>query len=214
MRVLVAKCPHCSRPVEATAEKLHEPVDCPHCRRPFEIEVPKVQVAEVRDVPDEAAERSGRLVKEPEERVLIVRHPAIFRAHPFRFVGCVLLIGLASYGAFYGWTSSAPIILWIAGACVAAGLVLLMIWWLMALATTLTVTESRTMLRKGLLSRTTSEVEHDDIRNVQMDQSFFERLFGVGDIGISSSGQDDLEIVARSIPRPGEVVSAIRANQH
>lgn len=213
MRVLVAKCPHCSRPVEATAEKLHEPVDCPHCRRPFEMEVPKVQVAEVREVSDEAAEQSGRLVKEPEDRVLIVRHPAIFRAHPFRFLGCVLLIGVAGYGAFYGWTSSNPFLLWIAAACALAGVVLMLIWWLMALATTLTVTESHTILRKGLLSRTTSEVEHDDIRNVQMDQSFFERLFGVGDIGISSSGQDDLEIVARSIPRPSEVISAIRDNQ-
>lgn len=212
MRVLIAKCPHCGQPVEATNEKLHEPVDCPHCRRPFEIEVPRAQVAAVREVPDGAAQ-SRRQVQETEERVLIKTHPAIFRGRPFRFLGCLLLMGTGLAGSFFGWTGSNPLILWAAAACGAAGLVVLLAWWTVAIATTLTITDSRTILRKGLLSRATSEVEHDDIRNVQMDQSVLERLFGVGDIGISSSGQDDLEVVVRSVPHPEKIVRTIRENQ-
>jgi hypothetical protein len=212
MRLLIAKCPHCGRSVEATSDKLHEPVDCPHCRGPFEIEVPKVRVAEVRDVAEEESPPSRR-VTETSERVLIKTHPAIFRGRPLRFVACLVLIALGGAGVFYGWTSANSLLLWGGAAAVAAGLFILAGWWLAALATTLTVTESRTVLRKGIFSRTTSEVEHDDIRNLQLDQSMMERLFGVGDIGISSSGQDDLEIVARAIPRPQNVLHVIRENQ-
>lgn len=213
MRVFVAKCPHCSQTVEATTEKLCEPVDCPHCDRPFEIEIPKAEVDAVRDIPDQEAAQSGRLVQEIPEQVLVKTHPAMFRAHPFRFVGCLLLLGLGGAGVFYGVTWSNPLALWSGAACLLAGLALLAIWWALVLATTLTVTDRRTTLRKGLFARTTSEVEHDDIRNVQMDQSVFERIFHVGDIGISSSGQDDLEVVARSIPHPNTVARIIRENQ-
>jgi DNA-directed RNA polymerase subunit RPC12/RpoP len=212
MRVMIAKCPHCGRPVEATTEKLHEPVDCPHCSRPFEMEVPKVRVAEVREVAEEA-ERSPRMVEETSEQVLIETHPAMFRAHPLRFLGVLLLLALAGFGVYSGATSAHPLLLWGAAACLAVLLVLLLVWWLEVRATTLTVTDSRTILRKGLFSRATSEVEHDDIRNIQMDQSFLERLLRVGDIGISSSGQDDLEVIARAIPHPNTVVQTIRDNQ-
>jgi membrane protein YdbS with pleckstrin-like domain len=214
MRVLVAQCPHCAQPVEATSEKLQEPVDCPHCKRPFEIEIPKAQVTQVREISDQAAARSRRLVQETPERELIKTHPAIFRGRPFSFIGCLLLVGLGAAGIVYGWMATTTLLIWIGATVAAAGLVVLLIWWLAALATTLTVTDRRTILRKGLLSRTTSEVEHDDIRNVQMDQSAVERLFGVGDIGISSSGQDDMEIIARSMPRPDEIVRIIRESQN
>ncbi len=213
MRVFVAKCPHCGQEVEATVEKLHGPVDCVHCERPFVIEVPKAQVNAVRDIPEEEAARPGRLVQETPERVLVKTHPAMFRAHPFRFLGCLLLLGLGVGGVFYGMTADNPMALWSGAACGVAGLLLLAIWRAVVLATTLTVSDRRTTLRKGLFSRTTSEVEHDDIRNIQMDQSAFERLFHVGDIGISSSGQDDLEVIARSIPHPNTIVRIIRENQ-
>lgn len=213
MRVLIAKCPHCDRPVEASIEKLYEPVDCPHCQRPFEIEVPRAQVAQVREVPDEFGGRSAGVVQETAERILIRTHPAIFRGRPFRFLGCLILIGIGAAAMFYGWTASNPFVLWSGAACATAGAALLLVWWIAALATTLAVTDSRTILRRGLFARATSEVQHDDIRNVQMDQSVLERLFRVGDIGISSSGQDDLEIVARSIPHPHRVVRTIRENQ-
>lgn len=213
MRVFVTKCPHCGQSVEAASEKLREPVDCPHCQRPFEIEIPKAEVTEIRELADEEAQRSDRLVQETPERVLIETHPAMFRAHPFRFLGCMLLIGLGAFGVFSGWTMGNAIMTWSAAAAAVAGIAFLTVWYMTVLATTLTVTDSRTVLRKGLISRSTSEVEHNDIRNVQMNQSVFERIFHVGDIGVSSSGQDELEVVARSIPHPHTVVQTIRENQ-
>lgn len=215
MRVLTAKCPFCGAPVDATIDKLKEPVDCPKCGRPFEIEIPVVSVSEVREIPDAAADQTTDLVQETGERVLVKTHPAIFRARPLRILGCLILIGLGAAGAYYAWMSGASEhFLWIGAACVLAGLTVLFAWWIGALATSLTLTNRRTILRRGLFSRETTEVQHDDVRNIQMEQSFLERIFHVGDIGISSSGQAGLEIVARSIPHPNTVVRLIRENQN
>lgn len=72
---------------------------------------------------------------------------------------------------------------------VLVGIPIMVIWYLTCLCTRLTVTNQRTTLRHGLLSKHTNEVWHRDVRNVQIDQSFFQRIFGVGRIAISSSGQ-------------------------
>jgi len=106
----------------------------------------------------------------------------MFRNHPFLFILSVILI--AAFGL---------------------GLVILLIWWLQTLGTKLTVTDERITLRKGILSKYTNEVFHTDIRNVQLDQSFFQRLFDVGTIAISTSGQEGIEISVPGIPHPQQV---------
>jgi len=117
-----------------------------------------------------------------EEKVLYEEHPAMFRNHPFLFILSVILI--AAFGL---------------------GLVILLVWWLQTLGTKLTVTDERITLRKGILSKYTNEVFHTDIRNVQLDQSFFQRLFDVGTIAISTSGQEGIEISVPGIPHPQQV---------
>jgi len=114
-----------------------------------------------------------------EELVLYEEHPAMFRNHPFLFILCIILI--AAFGL---------------------GLIILLIWWLQTLGTKLTVTNERITLRKGILSKYTNEVFHTDIRNVQLDQSFFQRVFDVGTIAISTSGQEGIEISVQGIPHP------------
>jgi uncharacterized membrane protein YdbT with pleckstrin-like domain len=117
-----------------------------------------------------------------EEQVLYEEHPAMFRNHPFLFILSIVLI--AAFGL---------------------GLVILLVWWLQTLGTKLTVTNERITLRKGILSKFTNEVFHTDIRNVQLDQSFFQRLFDVGTIAISTSGQEGIEISVQGIPHPQQV---------
>jgi uncharacterized membrane protein YdbT with pleckstrin-like domain len=88
---------------------------------------------------------------------------------------------------------------------VGVGVVILFVWWLQCQATTLTVTQERTILRKGLLSKSTTEVWHKDVRNVQISQGLLQRLLGVGTVGISSAGQGGVEILAVGIPDPAGV---------
>ena len=108
-------------------------------------------------------------------------HPSMFRSRPFAFL---LAVALCAVGI---------------------GLVILLVWWIRTLGTTLTVTSRRTTLRKGLLSKFTSEVFHKDVRNVQVTQTAIQRLFNVGRIDISSAGQGDFEITVEGMRDPNEV---------
>lgn len=123
---------------------------------------------------------------EHDERVLYEAHPAMFRNHPFYFVLCIVLV-----------------------AALGLGLILLLIWWINVLGTKLTVTNEQSTLRKGILSKHTNDVFHSNVRNIQVRQSFMQRLFNVGWIGISSAGQAGLEIEVNGMPDPGKVKEII-----
>lgn len=118
------------------------------------------------------------------ESVLYQRHPAMFRNHP---VGFLIAVALSPVGV---------------------GLLILGTWWLQCLGTTLTVTNRRVSLRRGVLSKHTNDVFHNDIRNIRVDQTLFQRMLGTGYVGISSSGQAGIEIEVNGIPDP-EVVKGL-----
>ena len=121
------------------------------------------------------------------ENVLYQEHPRMFRNHPVVFVLCVVLIVVFGLGAL-----------------------LLLLWWLHVLGTMLTITDRNTTLRRGLLSKKTNEVRHVDVRNLQVGQGVFQRMFGVGKLSISSAGQSDVEITVSGIPQPEEAKELIK----
>jgi len=121
-----------------------------------------------------------------DESVLYEANPSMFKNSPVYFVISVLLI--AAYGA---------------------GLIILLVWWIKCKGTKVTVTEEKTILRKGILSKYTNEVFHENVRNVQVWQSFFQRILGVGRIGISSAGQSGLEIDVTGISDPDRIKEII-----
>ena len=120
------------------------------------------------------------------EGTLLEINPVMFRSNPVGFILSVILIAAAG-----------------------AGLVILAIWWLKTKAATLTVTNKRTIQRTGLISKKTTEVVHRDVRNIQIDQSVFQRLFGVGSIGISSAGQSGIEIQFTGVRDPDGIKALI-----
>jgi uncharacterized membrane protein YdbT with pleckstrin-like domain len=124
-----------------------------------------------------------------QEQTLYEEHPAMFRSHPFYFILCVILI--LAFGL---------------------GLIILLIWWLEVLAVTLTVTNERITLRRGIFSKHTNEVYHTDVRNVQLSQTVAERMLDVGKISISSAGHAGIEIEVSGIRSPDKVKSII--DQH
>ena len=115
------------------------------------------------------------------ETILYKDHPAMFRNRPVLFLVCCALIPFG------------------------LGIVVLLVWWLRCLATSLEITESRVTLRKGLLSKATNDVLIADIRNVQVSQSFLQRIFGVGAVAVSTSGQGDMEIEVHGVPAPDRI---------
>lgn len=141
----------------------------------------------------------------PEVDVINVR-PAMFRAHPFIF-SAMALVGLLGLMLLF-WKGLFPYSLaWLVvslvlflGACGMWG-----VWKIKTLGTSLRITNKRTVVIIGLFSRATSEVVHDNIRNIQVTQSFLQRVFRVGRIGLSSSGQDGIEIDVPNLPNPDQI---------
>lgn len=125
-------------------------------------------------------------MEEQDEVVLYEANPAMFGNHPIYFVLCVILI--AAFGL---------------------GLIPLLVWWIQVKGTKLTVTNEQSTLRKGILSKNTNDVFHRNVRNIQIRQTFMQRMFDVGWVGISSAGQAGLEIEINGLPHPEKVKQII-----
>jgi DNA-directed RNA polymerase subunit RPC12/RpoP len=192
-------CDKCDKPFEVDASKAGQKVECPACGDTNLVPSRSDRAAAAGFPPD-----SG-----PEQRVLVVRR-AMFRAHPmlvaFLFLlafggligGIILFFSLVMIPwALVAWTLSIIAFIWLG------------VWKLLTFDETLEITNKRSILHRGILRKSTTEVLHDNIRNVQVDQSFWNRVWNVGSMGISSSAQAGLEIEAKHIPKPHHVRKVI-----
>ncbi len=116
-------------------------------------------------------------------------HPAMFRAHPFWFILFVLLI--AAFGI---------------------GLLILLYWYIKTRATALTVSDHELLYEKGILSKERLAVSLRHVRSVQVNQSFINRILGVGEIEIKTAG-DEPEFTVTDLPDPHQVREAISRAQ-
>lgn len=150
----------------------------------------------------------------PEVRVLKLR-PCMFRARPFSYMGLALLMAAAGVLALVAAFRKEP--LWPADAfwlvvCLLmflTGATIMGVWYLKTLSASLEVTTKRTVESHGLFSRATSEVLHDNIRNIAVKQSFVDRVFNVGQIEISSAGHAGVEVAMKDVRNPHGVRDAI-----
>ena len=117
--------------------------------------------------------------------VIYDAHPAMFRAHPFWFLGYIILI--PAFGL---------------------GIVLLLYWYIQTRQTRLTVTDSEIVYARGILRKARTEVSLKHIRSVNMTQGFLNRLLRVGTIQVFTAG-DQPEFTVPGIPLPGTVREAI-----
>ena len=138
----------------------------------------------------------------PEKRVFKVRR-CWFRSRPFRFVFALIVLVAALVAILwveFGSRGRAWHLLFVPGALVPLGFIVW--WWIDRLGAAFEVTTKRTIMHRGFFSKATSEVVHDNIRNIQVTQSLVQRVMGVGRIGISSAGQDGIEISVNHIKHP------------
>lgn len=205
------ECPHCRRPVDVKEERLGGNIDCPHCDHAFQANAPLGRL--LSDNPG-----TGTATGSAEQTLRVVR-PVLFRQNiALTAIAAVLLIGsviglvLRLLGRnLLGMDGNALLAVSLLAGLIAIAFVTRRV--LNSLSTSLTITSSRSILRRGILSSSTSEVQHDDIRNIRADRSTLERLLNYGDISISSSGQDDFEIVVHDVPDPEGVLKIIRSRQ-
>lgn len=216
MATLNYRCPHCGASHDVDEALIGDRVDCRKCGKPFEAAMPVARPTEGAST-GQSEFRVAAGEGEVEDTLLTV-HPVIVRKHPFRFLGLVLVVAAGVVAMILGLLGGAalpgnlpPMMLAVGGAVLAAiGLIYWFFLWIQTRFTVLTVTNRRTVLRKGIIARKTTEVRHRDVRNLQVNQTEVERLLGVGDIAISSSGQDELEIQVIGIPHPEKIASIVR----
>lgn len=135
---------------------------------------------------DSIPSQSQRTTTSTAELDLYFSNKAMFAANPIGFLLTLLLIPVFGIG-----------------------LLILIVWFIDCQGSSLTVTNKRSILRSGILSKHTSEVLHKDVRNLQVSQGIINRMFGVGSIAISSAGQSDFEIYIRGVTDPYKAKSII-----
>ena len=133
----------------------------------------------------QAATTAAPTDQSDDEVTLYTASPSMFRNNPVIFVVSIVL------------------------SLVGIGLIILLVWYLRCYGTRLTITNKRTTLRKGILSKEINEVYHRDVRNVRLSQTFLQRVFGVGSLEISSAGQADVEIAVSGMPDPEKMKAII-----
>jgi len=213
------QCPHCGKPNAIGADALNQPTVCNDCGLPYLASVPagRLMVQEGEDWKPASTQGAAVLAEHGEKTVLTV-NPAVYRQNPIQTLvltlallgGLTLLllnVGQVELGVTYA-------VLAVAGALVSlVAAMILVSRFVNSRFESLTITSQRSIWARGLINRRTSEVQHDDIRNIQVQQSLIERLVRAGTVSISSAGQDDMEIVAQGIPNPHRVLETIRTYQ-
>ena len=199
-------CDDCEQVFEVEAAAEGQKVRCPKCGDVHIIRAatPAVPLAAAAKRRDRAAEAGLPPAFGEEEDVMIVR-PALLRANPlgFSLVVIVLVGGVA--GGVWLFTQNNP---WAASGCLvgAAAAACVWAWWRIVKRTTsLRITTKRTVESVGLLSKSMSEILHKDIRNFTVTQTFWERVWRVGTLGIDSAADNSKEIVMDDVPNPREV---------
>jgi uncharacterized membrane protein YdbT with pleckstrin-like domain len=123
------------------------------------------------------------------DNVVYEAHPAMFRAHPVWFIGCIVLIP-----------------------ALGIGVLLMLYWYIHTRQTTLSVSQHELLYERGILSKDRTSVSLKHIRAVHVTQGFLNRIFGVGTIQVSTAG-DQPEFTIKDMPDPGEIREAISTAQ-
>ena len=112
--------------------------------------------------------------------VKYVKSPSMFRNSPIYFVICLAL-------CFTG-----------------VGFLLLIVCFIQSKMTKFTITEDRVEVERGILSKERTELSISNIKSINVKQTLFQRMFGVGDIQIFTAG-DKPEMVLEGLPDPLDV---------
>lgn len=140
--------------------------------------------------------------------VLYQSNPSMFRNRPLLFLFWLAVIAGGVAGAILATMGDYRM----AGIAVTfLGVIALFIWYVNCKSMQLTVTSRDVALRRGILSKTSMEVSLERIRSVNLHQSLFQRIFGVGNVAIYTAG-DEPEISATGMPDPAHLRTLLRGN--
>jgi uncharacterized membrane protein YdbT with pleckstrin-like domain len=93
------------------------------------------------------------------------------------------------------------------------GLIVLFFWHLDLRRTRLTISGQRILYRTGLVSTRESELRVNDVRDIEVTKTLFQRMIGTGTLALSTAGESGMEIVITGLKQPErvrEIINALR----
>ena len=133
--------------------------------------------------------------------LLYSENPKMARKRPFSFVlsiifnVCCLVAAIRLDQQNY---QIASLVFWL------VSIIFFLLWYLHIKSTKVTVTNYNISLEQGLLRKNRKQVDIDKVRNVEVDQSFIHRIFGVGYIKVYTAG-DQPEFEVGGLPNPNKI---------
>jgi len=192
---------------------------CPNenCKKPFKVDVPRAKPVEELILPPGVEEEKAPAVaapvaqpagEVPEETLATVRL-TMFRRYPLRYTLYVVVVLASIVGAVYFWVPHMPIVSLL---CIVVGGLTayrLVVWWLRIHNTRFIVTNKRCVLESGVFTRQFAEVQVNDIEDIQVTQTFLQRLLNVGDLCLKGKKGASQTAVILGAPAPREVALLI-----
>jgi len=197
-------CDNCETHIELDDDKAgtkHECLNCGDINRVPDPSIPEPTTA----APKDRAVQAGYPADDgPETQILKVRRCWI-RSRIIKFSITTLIVLASIIGMLWAKLNDQTLYFALFIPLAVGGLGLIAWWWFDRLSAAFEITTKRTIMHRGFFSKSSSEVVHDNIRNIQIDQSFLQRVTNVGRIGISSSGQDGVEIQVNHLANPDKL---------
>jgi uncharacterized membrane protein YdbT with pleckstrin-like domain len=129
------------------------------------------------------------------------------RFHPLYYIAAwisfIIFLVIAIGSIIY----TEGITMWVLLGVCAAGLAALATWMKPIWTTEIVVTNHRLVLKRGWISRSTTELQLKNIEEVNFHQGLLGRIFGFGKIVVHGTGVDDL--ILPNIAQPTDLVKAI-----
>jgi uncharacterized membrane protein YdbT with pleckstrin-like domain len=112
------------------------------------------------------------------------------------------------FGTSPGW-----FIIWCLLTPVLIGIFGFLIWRFQLSRTRLTIQGQRIIYRTGITSTRESEIRVNDVRDIEITRTFFQKMAGTGVLSLSTSGENGMEIQIAGLNQPErvrEIVHALR----
>ena len=209
MNPIKFECPHCHEIIAGDESLYGQNVKCPKCEAT--ILVPPE--------PANPASQTARLIPEPAVSVPITPvtgnpETDIFKLAPVAraFPGLILLgllflalaIGIALRGQALSWPR------WPALVPLTVGALVLLVVWIQVKSNSYRLTTQRLLISRGWLGKHLNELELYRVKDVIVDQSFFQRLLGYGTITVLADDDSTPSVALARISRPITVKEMIR----
>jgi hypothetical protein len=157
-----------------------------------------------------APARAEQPAPEAQETPGQVIYLSMFRRYPFRcFAYFALMLGALI--ACVAWAIlGRPY--WALGFFAVALVVLgrFGLWWLRMQKTSLRITNKRCILESGITTRKSLEVLLPEVEDIQVNQTFLNRLFNVGDLLLLNKKGAAHRVLIMAVPSPAQVANLIR----